>query len=95
MRKYVIRREIPAKEGKKPRSKAPKIQRLVTPATLQRKRRRMALKKRRIESAKEAAATYAAVLAQRAKERKEKRHELHEKRRLSSTRKSTGPQTSK
>ncbi|TPX51076.1 hypothetical protein SeMB42_g01412 [Synchytrium endobioticum] len=88
VRKYVIRREIPAKEGKKPRVKAPKIQRLVTPETLQRKRRRMVLKKKRAEAAREAAATYAGVLAQRFKERKEKRHELHEKRRLSSTRKS-------
>ena len=36
VRKYVIRRELPAKaEGKKPSSKAPKIQRLVTPAMLQ------------------------------------------------------------
>ncbi|TPX31463.1 hypothetical protein SmJEL517_g05208 [Synchytrium microbalum] len=96
VRKYVIRREIPAKEGKeksKAKSKAPKIQRLVTPATLQRKRRRVALKKKRGEAAKEAAATYAGVLAHRLKERKEKRQELHQKRRLSSTRKSsTAPQ---
>jgi small subunit ribosomal protein S6e len=89
VRKYVIRREIPAKvEGKKPRSKAPKIQRLVTPATLQHKRRRIALKKKHAVAAKEAASTYAELLAQRIKERKERRHELHEKRRISSTRKS-------
>lgn len=89
VRKYVIRREIPAKEeGKKPRTKAAKIQRLVTPTTLQRKRRRIALKRKHAEAAKEAAATYAHVLAQRIKERKEKRQELHEKRRMSSTRKS-------
>lgn len=42
VRKYVIRREIPAKsDDKKPSSKAPKIQRLVTPISLQRKRHRM------------------------------------------------------
>ena len=53
VRKYVIRRELPAKEGKKPRSKAPKIQRLVTPIVLQRKRHRLALKKRASVKAKE------------------------------------------
>lgn len=39
VRKYVIRRKI-EKEGKKTKSKAPRIQRLVTPQTLQRKRHR-------------------------------------------------------
>ncbi|KAJ3292923.1 40S ribosomal protein S6 [Borealophlyctis nickersoniae] len=89
VRKYVIRREIPAKERKKPYTKAPKIQRLVTPLTLQRKRHRFALKRRAAEASKEAAAEYAQLLAKRLKERREKRQELHMKRRLSSTRKST------
>ena len=84
VRKYVIRREVPAKEGKKPRFKAPKIQRLVTPVTLQRKRRALADKRRRAEAQKEAAAQYAQLLAQRVKEQREKRHEIVEKRRLSS-----------
>jgi small subunit ribosomal protein S6e len=53
VRKYVIRRELPAKEGKKPRTKAPKIQRLVTPVVLQRKRHRAALKRKASEKAKE------------------------------------------
>ncbi|KAJ3041043.1 40S ribosomal protein S6 [Rhizophlyctis rosea] len=88
VRKYVIRREIPAKEGKKPQTKAPKIQRLVTPRTLQHKRHRLALKKRNSEAQKEAAAEYAQLLAKRIRERKEKRHEAHVKRRISSTRKS-------
>ncbi|VDN21772.1 unnamed protein product [Gongylonema pulchrum] len=35
VRKYVIRRKLPDKEGKKPRSKAPKIQRLITPVDRQ------------------------------------------------------------
>jgi small subunit ribosomal protein S6e len=43
VRKYVIRRELPEKNGKKV-SKAPKIQRLVTPQTLQRKRHRLSVK---------------------------------------------------
>lgn len=37
------------KEQKKPRFKAPKVQRLVTPIMLQRKRHRVALKRRRAE----------------------------------------------
>ncbi len=35
VRQYVIKRPLPVKEGKKPRFKAPKIQRLVTPRMLQ------------------------------------------------------------
>merc|ERR1711871_1599199 len=76
VRKYVIRREIPAKgEGKKPSSKAPKIQRLVTPISLQRKRHRMALKKNRQLAAKTNAADYQKLCAQRQKEAREKRQE--------------------
>jgi len=45
---YVIRRTIPSKkEGGKAKTKAPKIQRLVTPVTLQRRRRLRTLIKRR------------------------------------------------
>ncbi|KAJ3403125.1 40S ribosomal protein S6, partial [Chytriomyces hyalinus] len=88
VRKYVIRREVqPKKEGKKPYSKAPKIQRLVTPLTLQRRRARFALKKKAAETAREQAADYAKLLAHRVKERKEKRSEV--KKRLSSVRKSS------
>ncbi|KAJ3394469.1 40S ribosomal protein S6 [Entophlyctis sp. JEL0112] len=88
VRKYVIRREVqPKKEGKKPYTKAPKIQRLVTPITLQRRRARFALKKKAAETAREQAADYAKLLAQRVKERKEKRAET--RKRLSSLRKSS------
>lgn len=74
VRKYVIKRVIPAKkEGKKPTIKAPKIQRLVTPVVLQRKRHLRAVKLQRTEVAKEAAAEYVNLLALRAKEQKEKR----------------------
>jgi small subunit ribosomal protein S6e len=55
VRKFVIRRTVTAKEGKKDYTKAPKIQRLVTPQRLQRKRHRIALKRRRAETAREAA----------------------------------------
>lgn len=72
VRKYVIRRELPAKEGKKATSKAPKIQRLVTPVVLQRKRARLAHKRKRAEASKKAAADYAVLLAKRQKEHREK-----------------------
>ena len=76
VRKYVIRREVPAKsEDKKPSSKAPKIQRLVTPISLQRKRHRMSEKKNRQLKAKTEAAEYQKLLAQRQKESREKRNE--------------------
>jgi len=47
VRQYVVRRKITGKDGKKDRYKSPKIQRLVTPTTLYRKKRRVALKKAR------------------------------------------------
>lgn len=64
MRKYVntYRREF-EKNGKK-HSKAPKIQRLVTPLTLQRKRRRSALKKAKHEKSRAEAAEYHKLLVQ-------------------------------
>ena len=60
-------REIPGKDGKKGTSKAPKIQRLVTPQVLQRKRARLALKKKWSAKSKAAAAEYEQMLAARAK----------------------------
>eukprot|EP00160_Parvularia_atlantis_P000382 Unigene1030_Nuclearia_a/m.3286 Unigene1030_Nuclearia_a/g.3286 ORF Unigene1030_Nuclearia_a/g.3286 Unigene1030_Nuclearia_a/m.3286 type:complete len:256 (-) Unigene1030_Nuclearia_a:76-843(-) len=85
VRKYVIRREVPAKkEGRKAHTKAPKIQRLVTPRVLQHKRSLLAQKRRKAEANKEAATEYAHLLAQRTKEMRDKRHALLKKRRLSS-----------
>ena len=56
VRKFVIRREVqPKKEGGKPYTKAPKIQRLITPQRIQHKRRRLALKRRQSERVKDAA----------------------------------------
>merc|ERR1711871_1621126 len=73
--KYVVRREVPAK------SKAPKIQRLVTPITLQRKRRRVALKKKAWFGEREKKAEYLKMRAQRAKEAKDKKAAEQAKRR--------------
>lgn len=70
VRKYVIRRTIqPKEEGKKVRTKAPKIQRLVTPARLQRKRRLAAQKVKRRQKNREEAASYQKLLAKYAKVR--------------------------
>ncbi|MBA0782705.1 hypothetical protein Gotri_000546 [Gossypium trilobum] len=82
VRKYVntYRRTFTTKSGKKV-SKAPKIQRLVTPLTLQRKRGRIAEKKKRIAKAKSEAAEYQKLLATRLKEQRERRSESLAKRR--------------
>ena len=89
VRRYVVRKPL-NKEGKKPRTKAPKIQCLVTPRVLQHKRRRIALKRQRTKKNKEEAAEYAKLLAKRMKEAKEKLQEQIAKRhRLSSLRAST------
>ncbi|KAB5557077.1 hypothetical protein DKX38_007986 [Salix brachista] len=82
VRKYVntYRRTFTTKAGKKV-SKAPKIQRLVTPLTLQRKRARISDKKKRIAKAKSEAAEYHKLLATRLKEQREHRSESLAKKR--------------
>jgi small subunit ribosomal protein S6e len=95
VRQYVIKRPLPQKEGKKQRFKAPKIQRLITPNMLQRKRHRVALKRRRAEKAKEEAAQYAKLLAQRQKEKKEKKQQEAKRRRSASLRESKSSVSSK
>lgn len=85
VRKYVIRREIPvkegAKEGAKPKSKAPKIQRLVTQQVIHRKRRRAAHKKAAATASRAAAAEYEKLVAQRNVEARESRKTSLSKRR--------------
>jgi len=90
---YVIKRPLPAKEGKKAQHKAPKVQRLITPGVLQKKRHKVALKRRRAEKNRLAAAEYSKILAQRQKEAKEAR-ELKRRRSASlrESRKSTSSQ---
>ncbi|PON69897.1 Ribosomal protein [Parasponia andersonii] len=82
VRKYVntYRRSFTTKTGKKA-SKAPKIQRLVTPLTLQRKRARIAEKKKRVAKAKADAAEYQKLLATRLKEQRDRRSESLAKKR--------------
>jgi len=57
-------------KAKKPYSKAPRIQRLVTPQRLQRKREMKALKRHRWEKSRKEAEEYTALLSQRMKERR-------------------------
>ncbi|SGY84373.1 BQ5605_C009g05693 [Microbotryum silenes-dioicae] len=72
VRKFVIRREVvPKKEGAKPYTKAPKIQRLVTPERLQRRRHQRSLKRRKTEQQKVQVEEYKQILAKRLAERKE------------------------
>eukprot|EP00199_Chlamydomonas_sp_CCMP681_P005624 CAMPEP_0119105854 /NCGR_PEP_ID=MMETSP1180-20130426/3702_1 /TAXON_ID=3052 ORGANISM="Chlamydomonas cf sp, Strain CCMP681" /NCGR_SAMPLE_ID=MMETSP1180 /ASSEMBLY_ACC=CAM_ASM_000741 /LENGTH=252 /DNA_ID=CAMNT_0007091023 /DNA_START=67 /DNA_END=825 /DNA_ORIENTATION=+ len=82
VRKYVntYRRSFETKAGKK-HSKAPKIQRLITPLTLQRKRRLASLKKAGLEKSKSQAADYHKLLVQRLKEQRERRSESLAKKR--------------
>jgi len=74
VRKYVVRREVKSqkKENAKPYFKAPKIQRLVTPIRLQRRRHLRSLKRRKLESQKEQKGEYDALLAKRVADKKAK-----------------------
>uniref|UniRef100_A0A7S2WN65 40S ribosomal protein S6 n=1 Tax=Eucampia antarctica TaxID=49252 RepID=A0A7S2WN65_9STRA len=85
VRQYVIARTFTNKKGHTVR-KAPRIQRLVTPLTLQRKRARKASKMKSILRNQEEAAAYSKLVTQRAAEQKDARRSLISKRR--STRKS-------
>lgn len=86
VRQYVISKQLPAKDDMPAKTKTPKIQRLVTPARLRRKRKLLAFKKTRAKKAKEEKAEYIKLLAKRAKEAKEKRKEVIRKRSASSSR---------
>jgi small subunit ribosomal protein S6e len=86
VRQYVLKRKLPEKEGKKPRTKAPKIQRLVTPKALQHKRHRKAQRGHRAVKRREGQALYHKMMQQYAHDK------LQEKksRRRSSRSKSEG-----
>jgi hypothetical protein len=79
---YVIKREFTNKKGRTV-VKSPKVQRLVTPLTLQRKRARKAAKLSSVLRNKEEAAAYKKLLAQRMAEKREERRSLLSKRRSS------------
>jgi small subunit ribosomal protein S6e len=79
VRKYVIRRKVTTASGKT-YEKAPKIQRLVTAQSLQRKRRRRAVQRTRALKAKAEAAEYEKLLAQRQAEARQSRKESRSRR---------------
>ncbi|XP_033240045.1 40S ribosomal protein S6-like [Drosophila pseudoobscura] len=83
VRRYVVRRQLPAKENKKATSKAPKIQRLITPAKLQRRRHFIAERKTRKAKEKAMAVEYAKLLALRKKQSKARRQSEKRRRSLS------------
>jgi len=84
VRQYNVRRRI-AKEGQKAYFKFPKIQRLITPERLQRKRSMFNAAKARIAASKKAAEEYNALIAARYKEARDKRAAAIQKRRSAST----------
>ncbi|CAF1684875.1 unnamed protein product, partial [Didymodactylos carnosus] len=69
------------------RQKAPKIQRLITPRRLQRKRHLLSMKKRRAEKQRVLQNEYAKLVQQYMKEKRERKRS--ESKRRSSTREST------
>ncbi|KAF8331301.1 ribosomal protein S6e-domain-containing protein [Cantharellus anzutake] len=84
VRKYVIRREVKSQKNPdaKPYFKSPKIQRLVTPVRLQRRRRLLALKRRKIHSHSQQKAEYDALVAKRIAEKKVSLDARQEKKRV-------------
>jgi len=84
----------PAAKVKKPYTKAPKIQRLITPQRLQRKRRLASVKQHRWEKSRKEAEEYNKLLSQRLKEKRTQRDsKLAKKRSLS--RLQSGPEEKK
>lgn len=83
VKKFVVRRPLPVKEGKpapkKPRTKAPKIQRLITPRRLYQKRKLLREKRERSKKRKEQATEYAQLLAQRYREALKKKEQRRQR----------------
>jgi small subunit ribosomal protein S6e len=94
VRKYVIRRQI-VKDGKKPVFKAPKIQRLVTPARLQHRRQVRAEKRHRFEATKVLAQTFNDAVAAKHKAEREVKHEKHVAKKRSESRKESAKEAPK
>jgi|EP00945_MAST-04E_sp_MAST-4E-sp1_P001316 small subunit ribosomal protein S6e len=82
VRKFVVSRTVTKKNGKT-YVKRPKIQRLVTPLTLQRKRALAAGKKKKLAQSRADAADYARLFAQRQREARQSRLSEIAKRRSS------------
>jgi len=94
VRRVVIRRQI-VKDGKKPYTKAPKIQRLITPRRLQHKRELRADKRKRFEKSREEAKVYNDLISKRLKEERDAKKERVAKRRSQSRRESNKDEATK
>lgn len=94
VRRYVIRRKIERGEGKSTKTKAPRIQRLVTPAVIHMRRRKKIVVRKRKEKAKEAKDAYRVLLAKKKQAAKEKREALISKKRSMKASTSTKKKTS-
>ena len=81
VRKYVNTYRHTKEKNGKTISKAPKIQRLVTPNVLQRKRRRVAEKRNKIQNSQEEMSRYHQLVQQRLREAREKHNTSIAKRR--------------
>jgi small subunit ribosomal protein S6e len=82
VRKHVISRKFENKKGKSVVKRC-KIQRLVTPVVLARKRRRITAARKSLENSKAEAAAYSALVQKRLSEQKEARRSEISKRRSS------------
>jgi len=82
VRQYVIRRSI-TKDGKKPYTKAPKIQRLITPQRLQHRRQIRAEKRQRWEKSATEAKEYNEKVTKLMKDNAAKKAAAHKKRSVS------------
>jgi len=82
VRKYVVRRKLAGKPETH-KGKAPKIQRLITPAVIHRRKKRVSLQKQSREKSRKEANDYAKLLAKRRKAARDKRQALISKRRSS------------
>jgi len=87
VRQYNLKRRVVKKDGKAV-NKYPKIQRLITPERLQRKRTEFNEARKRIAASKKAAEEYNALIALRYKEARDKRQAAVQKRRSASAKKS-------
>ena len=70
VRPYVSRKKVVGKNGKE-KSKAPKIQRLITPQSIHKKRRALAVRNQKFEKSRKEAAEYATLLNNIRKEKKQ------------------------
>eukprot|EP00310_Coccolithus_braarudii_P012420 CAMPEP_0183353072 /NCGR_PEP_ID=MMETSP0164_2-20130417/32581_1 /TAXON_ID=221442 /ORGANISM="Coccolithus pelagicus ssp braarudi, Strain PLY182g" /LENGTH=244 /DNA_ID=CAMNT_0025525683 /DNA_START=41 /DNA_END=775 /DNA_ORIENTATION=- len=92
VRQYVIRRKIVRDDEKKSYSKAPKIQRLITPQRIQRKKREKAERRARWEKSRAEAKAYNEITARRAREKRAEKQAKIAKRRSQSRRESAKKQ---